>query len=63
MVEATGLSSLVTQWVASEGVANSLVSKLSKGNYGAFRNEVVAQSGKKIPADKATILLRLTTGL
>ena len=63
VVEAAGMSSLVTQWVASEGVANSLVSKLSKGNYGAFRNEVAAQSGKKIPADKAAILLRLAAGL
>lgn len=63
VVEAGGVSSLVTQWVASDGVANSLVSKLSKGNYAAFRNEVAAQSGKKIPADKATILLRLAAGL
>jgi hypothetical protein len=49
--------------VSNGGVANSLVVKLSHGSYEAFRHEVAAQSGKKIPADKAAALLRLAAGL
>jgi uncharacterized membrane protein len=63
VADANGLSSLVEQWVSNGGVANSLVVKLSHGSYEAFRHEVAAQSGKKIPADKAAALLRLAAGL
>ena len=63
VADAAGLSNLVTEWVSNQGLANSLVSKLSRGSYGAFRNEVAAQSGKKIPADRAAVLLRLAAGL
>ncbi|HEY6218449.1 MAG TPA: hypothetical protein VIV65_00245 [Gemmatimonadaceae bacterium] len=59
VVTAAGLSSLVNQWVSNSGVANSLTGKLAKANYDAFRNEVRAQAGKQIPADKAATLLRL----
>ena len=63
VADANSLSSLVNQWVSNSGVANSLVVKLSHGSYEAFRNEVAAQSGKKIPADKAAVLVRLASGL
>ncbi|MDB4908035.1 MAG: hypothetical protein JWO05_2819 [Gemmatimonadetes bacterium] len=54
---------LVERWVSNKGVANSLCVKLSKSNYEPFRNEVQAQSGKWIAADRAAILLGLVKGL
>ena len=57
------LCALVERWVSNQGVANSLCVKLSKGNYAPFRNEVEAQSGKKISAEHAAILLRLVNSL
>lgn len=61
MVSATSGSvcSLVERWVSNVGVANSMCVKLRHGSYGAFRNELSAQSGKKISAANAAILLRL----
>jgi hypothetical protein len=50
---------LVERWVSNAGVANSMCVKLRQGSYGAFRNELSAQSGKKITEANAAILLRL----
>jgi hypothetical protein len=50
---------LVERWVSNAGVANSMCVKLRQGSYGAFRNELSAQSGKKISEANAAILLRL----
>ena len=52
------LCALVRRWVANQGVANSLCVKLDKGNYAPFQNEVQAQSGKWLTAERAAILLR-----
>lgn len=40
-----------------EGVESSMCGKLEKGNYGPYINEVQAQSGKKITAANANILI------
>lgn len=57
------LCNLTTAWVSGSGVANSLCVKLNHGDYGAFRNELSAQSGKKISADNAAILMGLVNTL
>lgn len=57
------MCSLVTRWVSNAGVANSMCVKLQHADYGAFRNELAAQSGKKISADNAAILSRLVNVL
>ena len=62
-VSSSTVCTLVQRWSSSEGVANSLCGKLSRGDYAPFRLEVRAQSGKKITAEQATILLRLVDGL
>ena len=54
---------LVDRWVSNGGVANSLCVKLQHADYGAFRNELSAQSGKKISTDNAAILSRLVNVL
>ena len=59
-VTAGSLSSLVETLVTSSGVANSLTSKLAQGQYQAFRNELAAQTGKKISASGAALLRRLS---
>jgi hypothetical protein len=62
-----GVCALVTQWSSNAGVANSLCAKLraaaaagpgktANNILGAALNELSAQSGKKIPADKAALL-------
>ena len=61
-MDADGLCALVEAWVTgpgAHGVANSLCVKLRRPNVRAFINEVNAQSGKKLPADKAAILVAL----
>jgi hypothetical protein len=60
---AGSVSALVSRWVSNPGVANSLTTKLGNGQINAFINEVQAQTGKKIPADKAAILIQLAGGL
>ncbi len=63
-VTSGSLCTLVQRWVSNAGVANSLCVKLRQGSYGAFRNEVSAQSGKKfLSADHAAILLQLVNEL
>ncbi|MDB4877382.1 MAG: hypothetical protein JWM41_3828 [Gemmatimonadetes bacterium] len=57
------LCSLVERWVSNAGVANSLCVKLQHGSYDAFRNELSAQSGKKISDANAAILLSLVNAL
>ncbi len=58
-VTSGGLCALVERWVSNAGVANSMCVKLRQGSYGAFRNELSAQSGKKISEANAATLLRL----
>lgn len=62
-VTTASLSALVERWTSNAGVANSLVTKLEKGNIKPFINEVEAQSGKKIDAGNAAILIRLAGAL
>ena len=57
------LCKLVERWVDNHGVANSLCVKLDHHDYEPFRNELDAQSGKKISAEHAAILLRLVNSL
>ncbi len=58
-VTSGSLCALVERWVSNAGVANSMCVKLRHGSYGAFRNELSAQSGKKISEANAATLLRL----
>ncbi len=51
------LTRLFVTGPGEEGVENSLCGKLEKGNYGPYINEVQAQSGKKITASNANILI------
>jgi hypothetical protein len=53
------LCNLVKRWVSNAGVANSMCVKIEHESWGALRNELQAQSGKKISAANAAILLRL----
>lgn len=62
-VTPASLCNLVRRWVSQKGLANSLCQQLSNGAYDAFRNRVRAQSGKQVPADKATILIDLSNAL
>jgi hypothetical protein len=62
-VTAGGVCGLVHEWVANGGVANSLCVKLRHGDLGAFRNEVAAQSGKKLTAAHAATLTALSRRL
>lgn len=55
-VDAASLCTLATQWATRQGIGNSLCAKLDAGSWNAFRNELKAQSGKAIPADKAALL-------
>jgi len=63
-VASGSVCALVQRWVSSAGVANSMCVKLRQGSYGAFRNEVSAQSGKKfLSAAHAAILIALSQHL
>jgi hypothetical protein len=62
-VTSDGLCGLVQQWVTNGGVAQSLCVKLQHGDLDAFRNEVAAQSGKKLTADHAATLTALSRSL
>ena len=62
-VTAASLCALVERFADNGGIANSLCVKLSHGDYGAFRNELSAQSGKHISTDDAALLLRLVNAL
>lgn len=54
---------LVERFVSNQGVANSLCVKIRQKSWGAFRNEVSAQTGKKLSAEHAVILLRMVDEL
>jgi K319-like protein len=67
-VSISGVSTLVERWVSHGGTANSLQAKLenaakaknakTRNNVlGAFVNQLEAQAGKKIPTDKADLLI------
>ncbi|MFA6167419.1 MAG: hypothetical protein WC700_12450 [Gemmatimonadaceae bacterium] len=59
-VNSGNICELVKRWVSNAGVANSMCVKLRQGSYGAFRNELSAQSDKKfLSAAHAAILLQL----
>ncbi|HKH31415.1 MAG TPA: hypothetical protein VKA45_10210, partial [Gaiellaceae bacterium] len=60
---ADSLCALVRSYVGSAGVANSLCTKLARGAYAAFANEVDAQTGKALTADEAAILKGLVAQL
>lgn len=62
-VDAQSLCALVERFVSQKGIANSLCVKLRNGATKAFVNEVQAQSGKFVPADKAAILIALASAL
>jgi hypothetical protein len=59
------LCELVRQFVSQAGIQNSLCKKLenAKKDLKAFINEVEAQAGKHVPADKASILIALARSL
>ncbi|MCU1483628.1 MAG: putative cell surface protein [Actinomycetia bacterium] len=62
-VVAGDLCTLVERLVPEKGIANSLCAKLRAGSYGAFRNELKAQSGKKVTAAAADLLTGLSLAL
>ena len=62
-VDPASLCTLVQRFVSQKGIANSLCVKLRNGALKAFVNEVQAQSGKFVPADKAAILISLSGAL
>ena len=62
-VTSSSLCTLLSRWIGDRGVSTSLCVKLSHGDYEPFRLEVRAQSGKKIEASQATILLALVDAL
>jgi hypothetical protein len=62
-IDVAGICALIEQWSDNAGVAHSLCGKLDKGNMRPFWNELAAQRGKHLPADKADIILALSRGL
>ena len=60
---ADSLCQLTTSWAKNKGVANSLCTKLAKGNYDAYANEVRAQTGtqpgKSFTPEQGALLIRL----
>jgi Holliday junction resolvase len=63
VVDAAGICALIQQWSDNAGAAHSLCVKLDKNNMRPFRNELAAQRGKHLPADKADVILGLSQGL
>ena len=61
--DAASLCTLVGRWSSNDGVTTSLCTKLSQSDWEGFRNEVSAQSGKKISATHADILLKLVASM
>jgi Mg/Co/Ni transporter MgtE len=62
-VVAGDLCTLTDRLVPDKGIANSLCAKLRAGSYVAFRNELKAQSGKKVTAAAADLLTGLSLAL
>lgn len=62
VLTAVGVCGMAQQWATNAGVANSLCAKANAGAWGAFRNEVKAQSGKKLSEAHASALLALVAG-
>ena len=58
-VTTTGLVALTTRWVTDHGIANALTKKLEQGKIADYVSQLRAQSGKKISAQHAAILIRL----
>jgi hypothetical protein len=70
----TSLQALVSRFCVNAGVADGLNAKLAaaakapnanarSGQLGAFENQVRAQTGKALTADRAATLLRLVAAL
>jgi hypothetical protein len=59
LVTRNGLCALVTRWVSSSGVANSLCVKLDQQSHESFKNELSPQAGKKITEENVAVLTRL----
>ena len=57
------LTAKVTECVTDRGVRNSLAVKITNQQWGAFINEVNAQSGKKITVECAADLIEMATYL
>jgi predicted extracellular nuclease len=63
-VTAASLCRLTRSYVQkNDGLANSLCVKLERGSYGAYENEVHAQSGKALTPEQAEILIALARSL
>jgi hypothetical protein len=65
-VTVDSLIRLIEAWVTgngSQGIVNSLGTKLRHGQFDAFINEVHAQKGKKIPGEAANYLLKFVNDL
>ena len=59
-VTAASLCTLTRLYVQkNDGLANSFCVKLEHGSYGAYENEVRAQSGKALTPEQAEILIAL----
>lgn len=63
VVTLDGIEALIRNYVSNRGIANSLIVKLGNGAFGAFRNEVAAQTGKALTATQASELLLLVSYL
>jgi hypothetical protein len=63
VVDPADIYTLLRRWTDNAGVANSLYVKLRSGSTRAFTNEVNAQRGKHLQADKADVLIRLANAL
>lgn len=63
VVAPADVCTLVRRWTDNAGVASSLCTKLKNGSTRAFTNEVNAQRGKHLQADKAAVLIRLANAL
>ena len=58
-VSTASLTQLVQSFISNNGIVNSMTTKLSHGQYGAFINEVQAQSGKALTVAQANLLIQL----
>jgi len=62
-VSPAGLCRLVARFVDKPQLATSLCAMLEHQSWAAFRNEVLAQTGKSISADEAAVLQQLVDAL
>jgi predicted extracellular nuclease len=60
---AAGVCTLTQLYVTKPVLVNSLCVKLREGSFGAFENEINAQAGKALTAERAALLARLARTL